>query len=170
MNGPINDIPVIETARLVLRAPELSDLAPLAAFFETEDSHFVGGPMSIDGTHRAMLSTIGSWALHGFGLWHIAEQGSNRFVGWSGLLLTYGKPEPGFAWTVLPGFQGNGMATEAASAALSYVRGTLGHSAPATYIAEDNPASLRVASKLGFRSENAMQGELTLRFDQEAYA
>lgn len=164
MTGFTLPIPAIETERLILRAPELPDLQPLAAFFQTEASHFVGGPMAANDSQRAMFATIGSWALHGFGLWHVAEAASNRFIGWTGLLLTAGKEEPGFAWTVLPEFQGNGMATEAASAALSHVRDQMGHETPATFIDADNAASRRIAAKLGFAHEATDGDEMTFRF------
>ncbi len=158
-------IPVLETPRLILRAPELADLAPLTAFFETGESHFVGGPMGAGDTHRAMLATIGSWALYGYGLWHITDAASNRFIGWTGLLLTPGKPEPGFAWTVLPADQGKGLATEAARAALAYFAGT-----PATYIERGNGASIAVARKLGFSPEAESGTEITFRLNGRAAA
>ena len=161
-------IPVIETDRLVLRAPALADLPALTAFFATPDSHFVGGPMGAGDTHRAMLATIGSWALYGYGLWHIADKATDRFVGWTGLLLTPGKSEPGFAWTVLPAFQGTGLATEAARAALDHVGDRLGHPAPATYIDSENTASAAVARKLGFVAETRNGSELTYRYHRRA--
>lgn len=158
------DIPVIETERLTLRGPALADLAPLTAFFRDDASHFVGGPMGAGDTHRAMLATLGSWALYGFGLWHVALKTGNRFAGWTGLLLTAGKPEPGFAWTVLPAFQGRGMAREAASAALAHVTRQPGHATPATFIDPVNAASIRLAERLGFTAEADTPHELTLRF------
>lgn len=158
------DIPVIGTERLVLRGPDLADLAALTRFFDSNASHFVGGPMGANDTHRAMLSTIGGWALYGFGLWHIAIATTNRFVGWTGLLLTAGKQEAGFAWTVLPEFQGKGMAREAARAALDDVTSRTGHRSPATFIDGANRASIRLAETLGFRHEATDGSELTYRY------
>ncbi len=157
-------IPTLETERLTLRAPRLADLAPLTAFFATPDSHFVGGPMGAGDTQRAMLATIGSWALYGFGLWHIAETATDRFLGWTGLLQRADKSEPGFAWTVLPADQGKGFATEAARAALVHIRADLGRDAPATYIDENNAPSRAVARKLGFSPAAQTASELTFRF------
>ncbi|MEZ5716472.1 MAG: GNAT family N-acetyltransferase [Paracoccaceae bacterium] len=146
----------------------LADLAPLTAFFETEASHFVGGPMGAGDTHRAMLATLGSWALYGFGLWHIAETATGRFAGWTGLLQTAGKPEPGVAWTVLPEFQGKGLAGEAAAAALDHVTRQPGHATPATYIDPANAASIRLAERLGFVPEAETAGERIYRFTRRA--
>lgn len=158
------NIPTLNTGRLILRGPELPDLQPLIAFFQTDESRFVGGPMHPNDTQRAMLSTIGSWALYRFGLWHIADAVTNRFIGWTGLLLTAGKDEPGFAWTVLPEHQGVGIATEAATAALNHVRDHMGHDAPATFIDTDNAASQRIAGKLGFVRETTNGSEMTFRY------
>ena len=158
-------IPVIETERVILRGPIPDDLAPLTAFFETDNSQFVGGPMGANETHRALLATLGSWSLYGYGPWHIAEAATNRFMGWTGLLRTAGKSEPGFAWTVLPAFQGKGFASEAARAALDHVRTIMGHAPVATFIDSANAPSIRLAEKLGFAHNATIGTEMTFRLN-----
>lgn len=162
MSAPL--IPVIETERLRLRGPKVNDLAPLTAFFETEGSAFVGGPMSAGATQTAMLSTIGSWALYGYGLWHVAIRATDRFIGWVGLLPRADKPEPSFAGAIMTADQRQGYALEAGRAALSHLTGQMNRFAPVTYIDAKNVPSLRAASQLGFAQEAADEAEITLSY------
>lgn len=147
------DIPVIETPRLRLRGWRESDHAALAAFFASEASRFVGGPVSGDEAWRRMAMFIGHWALRGFGVFVIEERRSHAIAGYAGPWAPAGWPEPEIAWSLFEGFRGKGYATEAADAALSHAYGALGWATAVSYIAPANESSKRVAGRLGARFE-----------------
>lgn len=149
MSAMTDHIPVVETERLRLRAPKMADLAPLTAFFESDRSHLVGGPLDARAVHRAMMSTIGSWALRGHGFWHIADKADDTFLGNTGILFAPGWEEPELGWTVMDYAEGRGIAFEAAAAARSYAARHLGHDGVISYIDPQNTRSAALAKRLG---------------------
>ncbi|MGR3469083.1 MAG: GNAT family N-acetyltransferase, partial [Shimia sp.] len=60
-------IPTLHTERLILRALNEDDFAPLAAFYADDRSRFVGGPKDADQTWRILATEIGHWTLRGYG-------------------------------------------------------------------------------------------------------
>ena len=66
-------IPSVETARLILRAPQAEDLPGLTAFFATKRSHMVGGPKDELGSWQSLTARIGHWALGAGRLWPVAH-------------------------------------------------------------------------------------------------
>lgn len=149
MTGMTSHIPVIETPRLTLRAPKLDDLAPLTAFYATDRSHFVGGPLDSRAVNRNMMSVIGSWALRGHGLWHIADRATDACLGWAGIIFAPDWHEPELGWTVMAQVEGRGIAFEAASAARDYAARHLGHTGVISYIDPANSRSAALARRLG---------------------
>ncbi|WP_299566326.1 GNAT family N-acetyltransferase [uncultured Sulfitobacter sp.] len=144
-----SDIPVVETARVRLRAPKLGDLPALTAFYQTDRSHLVGGPMDARAVHRAMLSTIGSWALRGYGMWHIADLETDAYLGATGILFAPGWDEPELGWHVIAKAEGRGIAHNAVQAARTYAADRLGLDGVISYIAPDNARSAALARRLG---------------------
>ena len=113
MNAMTDQIPVLDTPRLTLRAPKLADLPTLTAFYETARSQMVGGPRTATETFTSLTSRIGHWALHGYGLWHLEDRSNGDFLGWVGIINAPGWDEPELAWTVFAHGEGKGFAFEA---------------------------------------------------------
>lgn len=149
MSAMTDHIPVVETERLRLRAPKLDDLPALTAFYATERSGNVGGPLNERECQRAMFSTIGSWALRGFGFWHIADRTTDAYLGATGLLFAPGWDEPELGWNIIEDAEGKGIAFEAVQAARSYAAQHLGHDGVISYIAQANDRSHALAVRLG---------------------
>ena len=154
-------IPVLETARLTLRAPHLDDLKPMAAFFETERSHIVGGPRDAMGSYTSLVSRLGHWVLNGYGLWHIVEKASGCFIGWTGLIFAPAWSEPELGWTLFEEAEGKGYGFEAATAARNYGAHQQGLNGVISYIAPHNNRSIALAERLGarFESDAALLGK-----------
>jgi len=94
------------------------------------------------------------WGEHGFGHWAVLADGT--FAGVAEVHFAYPgvegieTDEVEIGWTILPDHQGRGLATEAAGAAIADAWARAGVDHVVAYIRPDNPASLRVAEKLGF--------------------
>lgn len=146
-------IPVLETERLVLRAPQLDDLKPMAAFFETTRSHMVGGPRDAMGSYTSLVSRLGHWVLNGYGLWHIVEKSTGAFIGWTGMIFAPAWDEPELGWTLFEGAEGKGYAFEAATAARTYAAAHQNMNGVISYIAHANTRSMALAERLGARFE-----------------
>jgi RimJ/RimL family protein N-acetyltransferase len=126
-------VPTIETQRLMLRLPALSDFEPLCAFYASPRADFVGGQMERDRVWRHLALEIGHWHLRGYGRWTLVEKDSGKAAGWD----------------LFEGFGGKGYATEAATAARTFAYETLGWTTAISLVAPDNHGSRAVAQRLG---------------------
>ena len=149
-----DQIPVLDTPRLTLRAPKLADLATLTAFFETERSHNVGGPATAPEVFSKLTSMIGHWALKGHGLWSIDSRESGDYLGWVGVICPPEWDEPELAWTVFAHGEGKGYAYEAARAARSYAAQEMNLNSLISYVRPRNIRSAALAERLGARIES----------------
>jgi RimJ/RimL family protein N-acetyltransferase len=142
-------IPAVETGRLILRAPHRDDLQPMADFFATERSHYVGGPRDTFATWQSFVSRLGHWMLNGYGLWHLTEKATGAFIGWTGFIFAPGWQEPELGWTLFEQAEGKGLATEACRAARSFGAQRFGLDRVVSHIDPANSRSLALAERVG---------------------
>lgn len=147
-------VPTLETERLILRAPGPQDLDDEIAFYASDRSAYVGGPLDANRTWRGLASIIGHWHLRGYSFWGIEDKATRRYMGRAALWFPLGWPEPELGWTVMDHAEGKGIATEATLAALDYAYNTLGWSTVISLIARDNDRSVALARKLGASFES----------------
>ena len=151
------EIPELYTDRLILREPRLEDLPHVAAFFQTERSHFVGGPHTENGSWRSISNALGHWYLNGYGMWAVHHKADDRAIGSVGFLNMPGWHEPELAWHLYAGYEGAGYAYEAAKAARALGAAKLGVDGAISYIAPNNPRSRALAERLGAAFERDAQ-------------
>lgn len=168
------NIPVIETERLILREPRESDVPAVAAFNASERSVFIGGGPEVvakDGPHgaeffgwRIITSSLGHWALRGYGFWTVEDRASGQPAGRVGFINHVTWPEPELGWQVFDGFEGKGVAYEAALAARNAGSRLFGLNGVISLIAPTNTRSLRLAERLGavIESETELFGKPAL--------
>lgn len=147
-----------ETERLVAQPYALADFEDLARLWgDPEVTRFIGGkPKTTEEVWGTLLRTIGHWSVFGFGYWLLREKRSGRFAGELGFADHHRVLEPGFGtmpemgWVLTPEFHGQGLAEEAARAALAWADA---RDWPKTVcmIDPDNRRSLSLAARLGFR-------------------
>ena len=146
-------IPVLETERLTLRAPSEADFEAEAAFYATERSRHVGGPMARDQVWRSLATLLGHWLMRGYGFWAVEEKTTGAYCGRVGLWNPEGWPEPEIGWTLMASAEGRGYAHEAALRAREHAYGALGWKTAISLIAPDNTRSATLARRLGARFE-----------------
>ena len=153
------DIPVLETERLILRAPRTSDLDREVEFYSDAHGHsnFVGGPRGRYACWTGIMSRLGHWVEKGFGFWHLDEKATGRCVGRVGLIEPLGWPEREIGWSIMPDALRQGYATEAARAARKHAYGTLGWTTAISLVDPANIASVGVAKKLGAAFETTFE-------------
>lgn len=142
-------IPTLHTDRLTLRALRGDDFPALAAFYESERSHFVGGPKRPDETWRMLATEIGHWTLRGYGRFGVEERESGAFCGIVGPWYPEAWPEEEIGWDLMNGFEGKGYATEAGRAALDWCYADLGWRTAISLVAKGNDGSAAVAKRMG---------------------
>lgn len=150
-------VPILETERLRMREPRESDFAAEAAFFASDASHFVGGPMEPHDVWRVLAAVIGHWIMRGYGFWALEDRATGSYLGRTGLWYPHGWHEREIGWTLMPAAQGKGYATEAAIAARAHAYDILGWDTAISQIAPGNVASKAVAQRLGARFETTVQ-------------
>ena len=154
MTVTLTNTPVLETDRLILRAPELRDFDAYAGFYGSSRCGFVGGPMPRDRAWRFFGHHAGHWALRGYGSFFLEPKAGGDALG---ILLAHqpeGYPEREVGWVMFTDeAEGRGYAREAATAVLAHVFGTLGWATAVSYIDPGNARSIALAERLGARHD-----------------
>ena len=145
-----HDIPRIETERLILRAPRESDFDAFASFGASDRAKWVGGPYSRARSWGGFLAMFGHWALRGYGFWMLETRADAGIAGRVGFARHDGWDEPELGWHIFEGFEGRGIAFEAARA---HAARHLGLNGVISYIAHANTRSRALAERLGAHIE-----------------
>lgn len=153
-------VPLIETEELILRGYREADFAAFAAFAASPRACFVGGPRSRWDAWRSFLAAIGHWGLRGYGMWIVECRATGAVAGRVGVVRNDGWHEPELAWHLYAGFEGRGLAFQAALAARDHAARAWGMDPLMSYIDAANTRSLRLARRLGchFKREVAVLG------------
>jgi len=152
------NIPVLETERLLLRAPRLADFPDHAAMWShprtTRD--FDGYAYDEEMCWLRFQRALGQWHMFGWGPWSLQEKDGGRYVGSVGFF--HGKraiqipyrdaPEAG--WVLVPDRHGRGLAREALTAAFAWADANIEEPQSWCMINPANLASRKVAEHFGF--------------------
>jgi RimJ/RimL family protein N-acetyltransferase len=142
-------LPVIETDRLRLRAPALSDFDAWAEIFTGPAGLHLGGPFDRDDAFTEFAATCGLWLLRGHGLWTVEPKAAGEVLGFVLIGFEPGDQEPELGYLFRSGAEGQGYASEAALALRDHAFLTLDLDRLVSYIDSDNLRSIRVAERLG---------------------
>jgi RimJ/RimL family protein N-acetyltransferase len=153
------EVPVLRTDRLVLRAFRAGDLAAWAAMeADPEVRRYRGNNLRTrDEAWGAMETSLGQWALRGYGLLALEHAADGQFVGFAGVLHPADWPEAELAYSLARPYWGQGLAIEAARAARDWAFAQHGFSRLASFILSENIRSISVAARLGAVSEGMVE-------------
>jgi len=150
-------IPRLVTPNLLLREYRQSDFADFAAFYQTERSRFIGGPMTAEQAWRGLAAHLGHWALRGYGFWAVEDRATGQFCGHVGLWFPEGWMEPEVGWVLMGHAEGRGIALEAALAARAHAYEHLGWTTAVSMIDPANDRSIRLARRMDCTFEGLFQ-------------
>jgi RimJ/RimL family protein N-acetyltransferase len=148
----------IETERLLLRLPVADDAEPFLEIHQDPEViarkqvTLTSPPGGIELGARNVDRMLRHWDTRGYGQWAVVERANARVIGCVGFL----QPENAgveLGWIVRRSRWGNGFATEAARASIEWAWRTGRIDYVMSLIGKDNPASIRVATKIGQRLE-----------------
>lgn len=145
--------PTLHTARLTLRAPDMADFSAYAAFVTSDRARFMGGPHDQVTAWAWFCNDTAQWALLGMGGLIVTLQGQT--IGQVSLCHGPTFPEPELGWFLFAGNEGQGFATEAATALRDWAHGPRGLPTIVSYIDAANVASIGVAHRLGGQLDTA---------------
>ena len=141
-------VPVLETERLVLRAPRRGDVKAIVRLVNdrrvAENTARIPHPYGVDDAERFIAAVNRQ---DGEATFAISRGGD--VIGICGVEPRENAPEIGY-WLGAP-YWGRGYATEAVRAVIDHAFGVLGHDALQAGARVSNPASRRVLEKCGFQ-------------------
>ena len=155
--------PVLETERLILRGWKVDDFPFFAGFWADPERtrFFISGVQNEVQSWAAFTAMAGEWALRGVGQFAIQLKSGDQAIGHAGIWYPPDLDEPELAWSLYPGNDGHGYATEAAKKVISWASSQLGLPPLMSFVHPKNTASIAVAKRLGATFEK----ETTLRDD-----
>ncbi len=150
MTVHLANTPVLETERLILRAPIGSDWKAFADYAGSERARYTGGPIKRPQAWRAWGHVIGHWVMRGYGLFVFTLKDSDVPLGMAGPWQPEGWPEGEIGWTIVaPEHEGKGFAFEAAARGRDHAFNELGWDTAVSYIDAPNERSVALAKRLG---------------------
>lgn len=149
----MNEIPVLETERLVLRGFQPSDRETfIAAMAKDEFAATItreGRGLTEAEAWRNLSAVNGSWSLEGFGNWVAVLKDTGQPIGRLGPFCPPGWPGFEVGWAIFPEYQRKGYAAEGAAAALVWCKEALGKDRVIHCILKGNTGSEALANSLG---------------------
>ena len=151
--------PVLETERLLLRLPQISDFDGYAELLADEEAaQYIGGMQIRAAAWRKFLQQPGAWLVQGFGMFSVIEKSSGEWTGQLGPWFPEAWPGHEIGWAFRRKFWNKGYAYEAAQAAVDWAFEQLGWDEVTHCIHPENLASQKLAQRLGAVN----QGPITL--------
>ena len=145
---------MIETDRLILRPTVDADRSAVAAInADSKVGAWLGGVRDRAASDAFVDRVQAHEAEHGFGFWVVERKADARVIGMTGVWFVPAEMAMGevveIGWRFNPDAWGQGYATEAARAALTYGFETLGLEEIIAFTARTNLASQAVMTRIG---------------------
>jgi len=141
-------VPQLETERLILRAPQLSDFDTYAQIVASPRARYLS-VMSREDAWYDFAQMVAIWSLRGHGLWSVAAKTDGKLLGFVVLGFEPEDPEPELGFIFTEDGEGHGFAFEASVAARDFAFQFLGWDTLASFVAKGNERSQRLAERLG---------------------
>jgi ribosomal-protein-alanine N-acetyltransferase len=147
---------VLETERLILDAWQVSDVRafrPIAT--DTEVMRYITGgiPWTDDQIQTFVERQLKLYSERGLCRWKLVSKATGEMIGFCGVGFWRDNPDPEIGWWLARRYWGQGLATEAGSAALRDAFERVRLHRIISIARPENTASLRVMDKLGLRRE-----------------
>ena len=147
--------PTLTTARLTLRPMRAGDFPAYAALMASPRAAYMGGPYDTAAAWGLFCHDAGCWALFGHGALMMDLRSTGDTVGQVGLNAGPLFPETELGWFVYDGHEGQGYATEGATALRDWAFAHLHIDTLVSYTHPENTASKAVALRLGAIPDDA---------------
>ena len=147
-------IPIIPTARLILRPLVLEDASALHQIYQGEGvlRYFPSPlPPPLEKVQKFIQDQARHWDEHGYGNWALVPQDGSQLIGWAGPQFLPETGETEIGYLLARPFWGKGYATEAALASLNFIFTNFDFPHIIALVHPDNAASRHVLEKCGLR-------------------
>lgn len=142
-------VPVLDTERLRLRAPRISEFEAYRAISQSDRwPHGDDAPGTDEDAWLDFNQMLASWMLRGIGLFAVEAKPDGTLIGFATIDHEWGDPEVEIGWMLTAETEGKGYATEAGAALLAFAR-SQGRGSVVSYVGQDHPRSAAVSRRLG---------------------
>ena len=142
-------LPVIETARLRLRAPRIEDFPVYAEIAMGPRGQYVFENPTRRDVWLDFTQMVATWLLRGHGVWTIEPKAGGDPLGFVLLGFEDGDHEEELGYFLTEAAEGHGYAAEAAEAARAHAFDALGWSSVVSTIDHGNDRSAALAARMG---------------------
>ena len=143
-------ITTLFSRRLTLRQPQARDAAASLAFWTSDRSRFIGGPLDEQAARAEWPEVMGQWQRHGFGMFVLTVTGDDRPRGLAGPWYPATHPEVEIGWNLWDAAdEGHGYAREAVQAARRWFFDTGAAGSAVSHVHPDNLRSQHLARPVG---------------------
>ncbi|MEM9844221.1 MAG: GNAT family N-acetyltransferase [Pseudomonadota bacterium] len=142
-------VPVLETERLVLRAPCMEDFNALADMLLGPRGKYYGDCKTRDEIWGEFIQVTATWYLSGFGAWTAVDKATGEIQGFFQIGAEPGDHEPELGYVVSQQAEGKGIAFEASSAVRDFALDRFELSSLVSYVDAENTRSVALANRLG---------------------
>ena len=150
----MGEIPVVTTPRLRLRGFRAEDLAAHRAAVDDDPAvTWAHTRLSLADSLRRWAGRLDDWERDGFGMWIVEVAATGAVIGHAGLQPLDGTDDIELGYYLGRAAWGQGYATEAARACLSFGFERAGLRRIVAVVRTENDASRNVLRKVGFRHE-----------------
>ncbi|MEM7742365.1 MAG: GNAT family N-acetyltransferase [Pseudomonadota bacterium] len=142
-------LPVFETERLTLRAPDTHDFALWLRICTEPGCEFIGGPAKPEEAWYDFCGHVACWLLHGHGPFVLVRREDGAGLGFVFVGYEWDDEEPELGWFLAQEARGQGYASEAATVIRDWALTLL-----PTFVScvrTDNAPSNALAARLGAR-------------------
>ncbi|MEM6589201.1 MAG: GNAT family N-acetyltransferase [Pseudomonadota bacterium] len=154
-------VPVLETERMILRAPQITDFDAFADMLAPPRGQFYGDCQTREDAWGEFMQLNATWLLRGYGAWALTDRDTGEVLGFVQIGAEPGDWEPELGWVVSKSAEGKGLAAEAARSIRAYAFNILKLPSLVSYIDEENTRSVRLAEGLGATRDLEAEGYLT---------
>lgn len=154
---------MIETERLLLRVPGAADRATLHGWYADPRVMADLGPVMDEAAADATIARHHGYRAEGLGFWLVERKQDSAPIGYCGLKpgnpLTPLAGELEIGWLFDPTYWGQGYASEAAAASLTWAWANRAERRVVAITARLNPKSQRVMERIGMHAKPALDFE-----------
>lgn len=149
---------ILETERLALYEFTPEDVHFIMELVNTEGWLRFIGDRDVHSPEDALRyltnGPMQGYAKQGFGFWAMRLRTDNTPIGMCGLMKRDTLPHADIGFALLPAYEGQGYAYEAASATVAYAQNTLGFDTLLAIVLPENTRSVRLLERLGLRFQS----------------
>lgn len=150
----LTNAPTLTTDRLILRSPENGDIDAYVAFMMDESrATGFGYYDNRPDAWRWFGLNVGHWHMRGYGYFTVVDRETGKPAGLTGIWNPDGWPEPELGWVVFDGFEGKGIAYEAALRARDWAYSDMNFTTMTSNIVPGNTRSIALAERMGAKYE-----------------